>query len=156
MRLLPVLRHLVPQVHDMFNFLTVMLLLPLEAASGYLRHFSGALMPDGLTSGNKPPDMLNKLTTPFTKALISVDKKLISQIAAADTPEELEALEGKVMLKKFFGCEPKDGCGLSDAAAGVISGAKWSGIRAARGHSPGSAGARTAARPCTAPAPAPG
>jgi len=107
-------------VHDMFNFLTVMLLLPFEAASGYLRHFSGALMPDGLTSGNKPPDMLKKLTKPFTKALISVDKKLISQIAAADTPEELEALEGKVMLKKFFGCEPSEGCGLSDAAAGVI------------------------------------
>jgi len=31
-------------------------------------------MPDGLTSGNKPPDMLKKLTKPFTKALISVDK----------------------------------------------------------------------------------
>merc|ERR1711998_426745 len=34
-------------VHDMFNFLTVALLLPIEAATGYLRHLSGAMIPAG-------------------------------------------------------------------------------------------------------------
>ena len=32
----------------------------------------------------------------------------------SETPEELEELEGKRMLKKFFGCEPSNGCSLSD------------------------------------------
>jgi len=108
-------------VHDMFNFLTVALLLPLEAATGYLRHLSGAMIPAGLKDGaSKPPDMLKALTKPFTKAISSVDKKLITKIAAAETDEELEALEGKRMLKKFFGCEPKLGCELTDEAAGWI------------------------------------
>jgi len=107
----------------MFNFLTVALLLPLEAASKYLARLSGwfiSLSP-GLTEGSKPPDMLKALTKPFTKAIISVDKKLISKIAEADTDEEIAALDGKRMLKKLFSCEPKtNGCTLSDTAAGVI------------------------------------
>jgi len=109
-------------VHDMFNFLTVALLLPIEAATGYLRRLSGwfiSLSP-GLTEGSKPPDMLKALTKPFTSAVVSVDKKLISKIAAADTPEAMAKLEGKPFLKKLFGCEPKYGCELSDGAAGVI------------------------------------
>ena len=68
----------------MFNFLTVGLLLPIEAATGFLRELSGAMIPAGLKDGaSKPPDMLKALTKPFTKAISSVDKKLITKIAAA-------------------------------------------------------------------------
>merc|ERR1719198_2148322 len=42
------------------------------------------------------------------------------KIAAAETQEELDEFEGKRMLKKFFGCEPAEGCELSDQAAGWI------------------------------------
>merc|ERR1719198_2389162 len=42
------------------------------------------------------------------------------KIAAAETQEELDEFEGKRMLKKFFGCEPKKGCELADDAAGWI------------------------------------
>ena len=108
-------------VHDMFNFLNVSILLPFEAITGYLRRLSGWFVEgQGLNSGDKPPDMLKALTKPFTKEISSVDKKLISKIAKADTPEERAALDGKRMLKKLFGCVPKEGCTLSDGAAGVI------------------------------------
>ena len=99
-------------VHDMFNFLTVLVFLPLEAATGYLYHLSLALInaSPGLTSGSKPPDILKALTNPFTKAIMSIDKKQITKIAGGE--------EGKHMLKHFFGITHDDG--LSDGAAGVI------------------------------------
>ena len=98
-------------VHDMFNFLTVLIFLPLEAMTGYLYGISGAVinsMP-GLAPGEKPPDILKVLTKPFTKAIISIDKKQITKIA--------EGGEGTVMLKHFLGFGPD---ALSDGAAGAI------------------------------------
>jgi sodium-dependent phosphate cotransporter len=106
-------------VHDMFNFCSVMVLLPLEAMTGYLYHLSGALLPAGLESDPEmKQDILKKLTKPFTKAILSIDKKVITKIAAAETQEELDALEGKHMLKHIFGNGPDS---ISDGAAGVIA-----------------------------------
>jgi sodium-dependent phosphate cotransporter len=95
-------------VHDMFNFCTVLVLLPLEAISGYLYAFSSALIPDDLKSGEKPPDFLKVITKPFTKIVMSVDKKLITKIAAAKDEEELAELSKKKLLKHFFGNETMD------------------------------------------------
>merc|ERR550514_889487 len=97
-------------VHDMFNFLNVLVFLPLEAATGYLYHLSGGLISDDLKSAEKPPDILKAITKPFTKAIMSVDKKQITKIAGGDT--------GKHMLKHFLGITHDDG--LGDGAAGVI------------------------------------
>merc|ERR1719502_1340277 len=82
-------------VHDMFNFLTVLVFLPLEAATGCLYAVSLALInaSPGLASGSKPPDILKALTKPFTKLVISLDKKVITKIAVAKTPEALAELE---------------------------------------------------------------
>jgi len=104
-------------VHDMFNFLSVLVLLPLEAATGYLYRLSGALLPDGLESAEKPPDILKKLTKPFTKAILKIDKNVIKNIAAAETQEELDALADSRIFKKLFGLGPDD---LTDGAAGAI------------------------------------
>merc|ERR1719238_85721 len=104
-------------VHDMFNFLSVLVLLPVEAATGYLYNLSGALLPEALTSGEKPPDILKVVTKPFTKAIISIDKKVITKIAAAETQAELDALDGKHMLKYFLGAGPDT---MSDGLAGAI------------------------------------
>merc|ERR1711998_565536 len=70
-------------VHDMFNFATVLVFLPLEAMTGYLYNLSLAIINSspGLVSGEKPPDILKAITKPFTKA-ISIDKKQITNIAA--------------------------------------------------------------------------
>eukprot|EP00322_Chrysochromulina_rotalis_P000819 CAMPEP_0115868098 /NCGR_PEP_ID=MMETSP0287-20121206/21113_1 /TAXON_ID=412157 /ORGANISM="Chrysochromulina rotalis, Strain UIO044" /LENGTH=555 /DNA_ID=CAMNT_0003322733 /DNA_START=78 /DNA_END=1745 /DNA_ORIENTATION=- len=106
-------------VHDMFNFLTVAILLPTEAATGVLYGISHALIKStpGLESGEKPPDFLKKLTKPFKTEVIGVDKKLISQIAAAETDAERETLEAKPMLKYLFDMGPDD---ISDGAAGTL------------------------------------
>ena len=68
----------------MFNFCSVAVLLPIEAATGYLYSFSEALIKasPGLTKGSKPPDILKALTKPFTKAIISIDKKVITKFDA--------------------------------------------------------------------------
>merc|ERR1712070_1035121 len=106
-------------VHDMFNFLSVLVLLPLESATNYLYHVSKALIDasPGLQSGEKPPDILKAITKPLTKKMMSVDKKLITKIAVA-TPDELVALQDKSILKNLFGWGPDD---MSDGVAGAIT-----------------------------------
>ena len=106
-------------VHDMFNFLSVIVLLPLESLTHYLYHVSKALIDatPGLQSGQKPPEILNAITKPLTSKLMTVDKKLITQIAVA-TPAELVALEDKQILKNLFGWGPDD---MSDGLSGAIA-----------------------------------
>lgn len=65
-------------VHDMFNWLTVIILTVVESATGFLNTLTGAMVTTlGDTSGNsKPPDFLKVLTKPFTKSIIQLDKKV--------------------------------------------------------------------------------
>ena len=65
-------------VHDMFNWLTVILMVPLESATRMLETMTQAMVDSlGDTSGNKkPPDFLKVLTNPFTKGVIQLDKKV--------------------------------------------------------------------------------
>eukprot|EP01043_Picozoa_sp_COSAG02_P021219 COSAG02_NODE_1073_length_14776_cov_6.711930_12_plen_596_part_00 len=114
-------------VHDMFNFLSVAVLLPVEAATGFLYNLSTGIVDgyDSLTSQEKPPDILKVITKPFTKAIIQIDKKIINKLAEA-TPgsEEYEELEAKSLLKKPKTCDPDPAdaacAAADDAAAGVV------------------------------------
>jgi sodium-dependent phosphate cotransporter len=65
-------------VHDMFNFLSVAVFLPLQAATGFLNGIASAIVKSygTIESGQKPPDILKVLTNPFTKAIIQLDKKV--------------------------------------------------------------------------------
>ena len=121
-------------VHDMFNFMSVLVLLPLEAITSYLFSLSKALIDasPGL-SGEKPPDILKKLTKPFTSKIIKVDKKLINKIAEAsknldcddNAPGSVEftgdscydELQKKSMLKMLFGNEDIE---WSDTLVGIF------------------------------------
>ena len=69
-------------VHDMFNWLTVILLVAVETSTGFLEYVTGLMVASiGDTSGNsKPPDFLKVLTNPFTKAVVKLDKKVSAQI----------------------------------------------------------------------------
>jgi sodium-dependent phosphate cotransporter len=107
-------------VHDMFNFLNVLVLLPLEAMTGYLYHFSAALIPASLQSAEKPPDILKVLTKPFTKSIGSLDKKVITKIAAAETDADLAKLDDARLLKYYFGCDVKAGCEMADGGMGIL------------------------------------
>ncbi|XP_060589268.1 sodium-dependent phosphate transport protein 2B-like isoform X2 [Ruditapes philippinarum] len=70
-------------VHDMFNWLTVIILLPLESLTGYLYHLSemtkNSMNLESSTGGDQ--EFLKTLTEPFTTLIIQVDKKIIEQIA---------------------------------------------------------------------------
>uniref|UniRef100_UPI00358FFAB5 sodium-dependent phosphate transport protein 2B-like n=1 Tax=Myxine glutinosa TaxID=7769 RepID=UPI00358FFAB5 len=69
-------------VHDWFNWLSVLVLLPIEVASGYLFHLTKALLDAfHIKSGEEAPDLLKVITNPFTKKIIQLDKKVIEEIA---------------------------------------------------------------------------
>ena len=72
-------------VHDMFNLLTVSVLLPVELAFRYLERVSHLLVsPIHQTSpGAKEPELLNAITKPLTDAIIQIDKHLLDKIAVS-------------------------------------------------------------------------
>jgi sodium-dependent phosphate cotransporter len=90
-------------VHDMFNFLCVIVLLPLEMVTGYLYALSKAIVESIFGADpetqEKQEDLLKKLTKPFTETIVQVDKKLITKIAVEDDPVELDKLYEKSLLK---------------------------------------------------------
>lgn len=62
-------------VHDMFNWLTVMVLLPIEAATGYLEYTTDYIMSLKEWKQDKEansPDFLKTITRPFTDAIVKV------------------------------------------------------------------------------------
>ena len=106
-------------VHDMFNFLNVLVLLPLEVITGYLYALSKAIVDStpGLQPGEKPPDILKKLTKPFTSKIIGIDKKLITKIAEG----KVDADDDEVgMIKHIFGDKSYSEDGKDDVLIGWI------------------------------------
>lgn len=74
-------------VHDMFNWLSVFVLLPLEIATGYMYHLTSAMVAvynfDGRMAGANA-DMLQTLTKPFTELIVQLDSKVIEGIAVGN------------------------------------------------------------------------
>ncbi|KAH9499765.1 hypothetical protein Btru_077767 [Bulinus truncatus] len=71
-------------VHDMFNWLSVIVLLPVEIAVGYLDWLSGVLVDSmGLKAGQhkKAPDMLKAITKPVLDAIVQINDHVISDVA---------------------------------------------------------------------------
>lgn len=86
-------------VHDFFNWLSVLILLPIEIASGYLFHLTNAIVDSfNLESGEDAPDMLKVITEPLTKGIIQLDKKVIQEIANGDP-----AAQNKSLIKRDCG-----------------------------------------------------
>ncbi|XP_077996550.1 sodium-dependent phosphate transport protein 2A-like [Glandiceps talaboti] len=73
-------------VHDVFNWLSVLILLPLEIATGYLYHLSEIIIASMSISTNENADveLLKIITKPFTDKVIQIDKKVITKIAFGD------------------------------------------------------------------------
>ncbi len=92
-------------VHDMFNFLTVLIFLPVEAITGYLYRLSDVLM-DAFNlkkQADLKQDYLKKITKVFTDKVIKIDKNLIKKIAQAKTEQERNKYEEQSMIQEF--CE---------------------------------------------------
>lgn len=62
-------------VHDMFNWLTVLILLPLEVATHYLFYLTEALTSNVATSTDSDnPQFLKVITVPLTKLIVEVSQ----------------------------------------------------------------------------------
>ncbi|CAL9696037.1 unnamed protein product [Knipowitschia caucasica] len=72
-------------VHDFFNWLSVMVLLPLEVATGALYKLTDLIITSfNIQSGEDAPDLLNVITDPLTDAIVQLDKSVITGIATGD------------------------------------------------------------------------
>ncbi|XP_009284286.1 PREDICTED: sodium-dependent phosphate transport protein 2A [Aptenodytes forsteri] len=89
-------------VHDCFNWLSVLVLLPLEVVSGYLHHVTHLVVATfNIRSGNDAPDLLKIITEPFTKLIIQLDKSVITGIATGD-----ESLRNRSLIRVWCGHAP--------------------------------------------------
>lgn len=60
-------------VHDMFNWLVVLVLLPIEVASSYLYHLTGAIISSmDMKQRDNKQDILKTITKPFTSLIVKV------------------------------------------------------------------------------------
>ncbi|UJR28994.1 hypothetical protein I4U23_010212 [Adineta vaga] len=82
-------------VHDMFNWVTVIVLLPLEIASGLLFHLTEVITQrislDRKASSN--PQFLNVLTKPLTHRIIQLDEKVIQNIALGSNESDISLVK---------------------------------------------------------------
>ncbi|XP_071385773.1 sodium-dependent phosphate transport protein 2B-like [Centroberyx affinis] len=88
-------------VHDFFNWLSVLILLPLEVATGVLYKLTKLLIDSfNIQGGDNAPDLLNVITDPLTDSIIQLDKSVISGIATGDP-----AARNKSLIKTW--CKTK-------------------------------------------------
>ncbi|XP_062871109.1 solute carrier family 34 member 2b [Trichomycterus rosablanca] len=87
-------------VHDFFNWLSVLVLLPLEVATGVLYKITKLLIDSfHIQTGQDAPDLLKVITEPLTKNVIELDSSVISDIAIGDPSARNKSLI-KIWCKK--------------------------------------------------------
>ncbi|KAM4628552.1 solute carrier family 34 member 2b [Polymixia lowei] len=80
-------------VHDFFNWLSVLILLPLEVATGVLYKLTKLMIDSfNIQGGENAPDLLNVITDPLTDAIIQLDKSVISGIATGSAEARNKSL----------------------------------------------------------------
>jgi sodium-dependent phosphate cotransporter len=75
-------------VHDMFNFLTVLVLMPIEVATGYLHYLTLAMTRNANLSeeeGEPWESPVAKMLAPLVDAIIISNKKLIAVVAEGES-----------------------------------------------------------------------
>ncbi|XP_055892264.1 sodium-dependent phosphate transport protein 2B-like [Biomphalaria glabrata] len=103
-------------VHDMFNWLCVLVLLPLEVASDYLFLLTEAITSElahnrSDTASNTNPKMLKAITEPFTSKIIQLSSSKIRAIARGEDVNGSIIVSGDHLFNNWTG---------SDSIAGVI------------------------------------
>ncbi|TKS68053.1 Sodium-dependent phosphate transport protein 2B [Collichthys lucidus] len=83
-------------VHDFFNWLSVLVLLPLEVATGYLYVITKLIIDSFKIQSGEAPDLLNVITDVVTESIIQLDESVISGIATGD-PEARD----KSLIKRW-------------------------------------------------------
>ncbi|XP_066288562.1 sodium-dependent phosphate transport protein 2B-like [Branchiostoma lanceolatum] len=80
-------------IHDMFNWLCVFILLPLEAASHYLFRLSTVVVNSFQFTEVGEIKLLKVITEPFTKLIVEIDKGVITDIALTEGATEQSLLK---------------------------------------------------------------
>uniref|UniRef100_A0A3Q1FMD5 Sodium-dependent phosphate transport protein 2A n=1 Tax=Acanthochromis polyacanthus TaxID=80966 RepID=A0A3Q1FMD5_9TELE len=84
-------------IHDCFNWLSVLVLLPLEVVSGLMARLSHLLVSSfKLQPGEEAPELLKVITEPVTKLIIQLDKCVITGIAMGD-----EDMRNRSLVKEW-------------------------------------------------------
>ncbi|KAK3558328.1 hypothetical protein QTP86_017266, partial [Hemibagrus guttatus] len=100
-------------IHDCFNWLSVLVLLPLEVATGLLSYLAKATVSSfHLQSGEEAPELLKVITDPVIKLIIQLDKSVITAIALGD-----ESMRNRSLIKVWCGITLIGGLGLNPSAA---------------------------------------
>ncbi|XP_071943570.1 sodium-dependent phosphate transport protein 2B-like [Antedon mediterranea] len=88
-------------VHDMFNWLAVGILLPLEVITGYLYRLTSIIVKSFNIHSNENAkiELLKVLTKPFAKKIVQVDTKVISKISTGEVQADNSSLL-KIWCKK--------------------------------------------------------
>jgi len=93
-------------VHDMFNILSVLVLLPLETLTHMLRRLSVAAVNNiHIEEGYKKPNFLKKWTKPVTSRIISVNKDLVMEIGLEKNETVQNALIANSTMVKWINCQ---------------------------------------------------
>ena len=82
-------------IHDMFNFLSVLVLLPIEIATRFLEKLSEIIV-QALISNEisaKEPELLNAITKPLTSKIVQLDKKVLELIAQGNATGDEKLLK---------------------------------------------------------------
>ncbi|MEQ2268089.1 hypothetical protein XENORESO_015064, partial [Xenotaenia resolanae] len=104
-------------VHDCFNWLSVLVLLPLEVVSGVITQLSLRLVSVfRLQPGEEAPELLKVITEPVTKLIIQLDKCVITGIAMGN-----EGMRNRSLVKEWCQADTElsaanksvENCGLS-------------------------------------------
>lgn len=68
-------------MHDFFNWLSVLILLPLEVATGVLYKLTDLIIKSfNIESGEDAPDLLNVITDPLTDSIIQVESGVFQRL----------------------------------------------------------------------------
>ncbi|XP_030621352.1 sodium-dependent phosphate transport protein 2A [Chanos chanos] len=82
-------------IHDCFNWLSVLVLLPLEVAAGLISYLAHMVVKSfEIQSGDQAPELLKVITEPVTKLIIQLDKSVITGIAMGE-----ENIRNKSLVK---------------------------------------------------------
>jgi len=115
-------------VHDMFNFLSVGVLFPIELITGYLFYLSKALVPDEVASGDKWVGPVGVLVDPLANIIIMANKSVTTTLAkgkgtcdSGDVFYPVFCVGGEVGYKTCV--PPKGGCadGVECPKVGLIT-----------------------------------
>ncbi|CAB9509848.1 Sodium-dependent phosphate transport protein 2B [Seminavis robusta] len=86
-------------VHDLFNFATVAILLPVEVVTGYLNALTGAIVKNAeVKDGEKWTGPVKKIVGPLTSKIIKANKKVTQEIA-----------QGKKTCEEYYPIVCEDG-----------------------------------------------